>query len=202
MIVRRPDRTLFQTARLLLDYKHNVATLADRQKSRLRSLAPSRRQYTHTAPRRRLSCWSGFVYRGNTIREKRAKLKKWRASAKIFRNMPMGMYTVLSEDAGEGTLSGGQRQPSLITWAILSKPNIILLTKPPARWVTLAKRRTPQAGEISRQLASRCLIDQTPLFKPPGSVWSIAENRFRKEPILNPSISPPLLLSLPGDHSF
>ncbi|MEI7699942.1 MAG: NHLP bacteriocin export ABC transporter permease/ATPase subunit [Planctomycetia bacterium] len=38
--------------------------------------------------------------------------------------MPMGMYTVISD--GETTLSGGQRQRLLITQAIVSKPNIIL----------------------------------------------------------------------------
>jgi ABC-type bacteriocin/lantibiotic exporter with double-glycine peptidase domain len=40
-------------------------------------------------------------------------------------NMPMGMFTVLSE--GAGTLSGGQRQRIAIARALVSKPRIIFL---------------------------------------------------------------------------
>jgi ABC-type bacteriocin/lantibiotic exporter with double-glycine peptidase domain len=42
-----------------------------------------------------------------------------------IRAMPMGMFTMLSEDAS--TISGGQRQRLMIAWAIVSKPRILLL---------------------------------------------------------------------------
>ncbi|GKU26672.1 ATP-binding cassette domain-containing protein [Clostridium folliculivorans] len=42
-----------------------------------------------------------------------------------IRNMPMGMFTVISE--GDGSISGGQKQRILIARAIVSKPKILIL---------------------------------------------------------------------------
>ena len=54
----------------------------------------------------------------------------WRAAARAgidedIRQMPMGMYTMISE--GSGNISGGQRQRLLIARAIANSPSIILL---------------------------------------------------------------------------
>ena len=43
--------------------------------------------------------------------------------AEDIREMPMGMYTVISE--GAGTISGGQKQRILIARAIVKKPKIL-----------------------------------------------------------------------------
>jgi ATP-binding cassette subfamily C protein len=47
----------------------------------------------------------------------------WRVLTRDIQDMPMGMYTVVSE--GGTTLSGGQRQRLLIARAIVNRPRII-----------------------------------------------------------------------------
>lgn len=54
----------------------------------------------------------------------------WRAAeiaeiADDIRNMPMGMFTMISE--GDGSISGGQKQRILIARAIISQPKILIL---------------------------------------------------------------------------
>lgn len=72
---------------------------------------------------------SGDIY-SNIVGSKRLTVKDAEEAARMagldedIRQMPMGMYTVISE--GGGTFSGGQRQRLLIARAVVSKPRIIL----------------------------------------------------------------------------
>ncbi|MBI6030482.1 ATP-binding cassette domain-containing protein [Clostridium perfringens] len=73
----------------------------------------------------------GSIFENITFFEPELTIKDaWEAAeiagiADDIRNMPMGMFTVISE--GNGSISGGQKQRILIARAIVSKPQILIL---------------------------------------------------------------------------
>ena len=74
--------------------------------------------------------FSGNIYSNIVISAPRLSQKEaWEAAelagmADDIRNMPMGMYTLISE--GQGGVSGGQRQRLMIARAIAPKPKILM----------------------------------------------------------------------------
>ena len=74
--------------------------------------------------------FSGDIYSNIVINNPRLTLDQaWEAAemagfADDIRNMPMGMFTILSE--GQGGISGGQKQRLLIARAIAPKPRILM----------------------------------------------------------------------------
>lgn len=71
----------------------------------------------------------------------------WRAAeladiAEDIRQMPMGMYTLISENGG---ISGGQKQRLLIARAIASKPRILMLDEATSALDSIAQKRVSDA---------------------------------------------------------
>jgi len=62
-----------------------------------------------------------------------------------IREMPMGMYTVITE--GESTLSGGQKQRLLIARAIVSKPKILFLDEATSALDNVTQAKVAQSLE-------------------------------------------------------
>ena len=60
-----------------------------------------------------------------------------------IREMPMGMYTMISE--GQGGISGGQRQRLLIARAIAQKPNILMLDEATSALDNLTQKHISEA---------------------------------------------------------
>lgn len=71
-----------------------------------------------------------------------------------IQEMPMGVYTVVSE--GECTLSGGQRQRLLITRAIVSKPNILLFDEATSALDNISQAKV--AESLERLKATRIVV--------------------------------------------
>ncbi len=65
-----------------------------------------------------------------------------------IREMPMGMYTQISE--GSGGISGGQRQRIMIARAIVSKPRILLLDEATSALDNVTQKQISQALESLR----------------------------------------------------
>ncbi|MBR1444251.1 MAG: ATP-binding cassette domain-containing protein [Firmicutes bacterium] len=65
--------------------------------------------------------------------------------AEDIRNMPMGMYTVISE--GSGGISGGQKQRLMIARAIISKPKILLLDEATSALDNISQKMVADALE-------------------------------------------------------
>jgi ABC-type bacteriocin/lantibiotic exporter with double-glycine peptidase domain len=72
----------------------------------------------------------------------------WKAAeaagiADDIRQMPMGMYTVISE--GHGGLSGGQKQRLMIARAIAAKPSVLLLDEATSALDNISQKKVTEA---------------------------------------------------------
>lgn len=91
----------------------------------------------------------GDIYSNIAILAPRLTVEEaWEAAetagiAEDIREMPMGMYTVVSE--GQGGISGGQRQRLLIARAIAPKPRILMLDEATSALDNLTQKRVSEA---------------------------------------------------------
>ncbi len=74
--------------------------------------------------------------------------------AEDIRNMPMGMYTMISE--GSGGISGGQRQRLMIARAIAAKPRILLFDEATSALDNLTQKNV--AESLSKLKCTRIVI--------------------------------------------
>ncbi len=73
---------------------------------------------------------------------------------KEIKNMPMGMFTVISE--GQGGISGGQRQRLLIARAVAPKPKILMLDEATSALDNLTQKKVSEA--LGRMKCTRIVI--------------------------------------------
>ena len=71
-----------------------------------------------------------------------------------IRNMPMGMYTLISE--GQGGISGGQRQRLLIARAVAPKPGILMMDEATSALDNLTQKHVSEA--LDRMNCTRIVI--------------------------------------------
>ena len=74
--------------------------------------------------------------------------------AEDIRNMPMGMFTVISE--GQGGISGGQKQRLLIARAIAPKPKILILDEATSALDNITQKKISEA--LDRLKCTRIVI--------------------------------------------
>ena len=60
-----------------------------------------------------------------------------------IREMPMGMYTMISE--GAGGISGGQKQRLMIARAIVSKPNLLIFDEATSALDNITQKKVSQS---------------------------------------------------------
>ena len=71
-----------------------------------------------------------------------------------IRNMPMGMFTLISE--GQGGISGGQRQRILIARAVAPKPKILMFDEATSALDNLTQRKVSEA--LDKMKCTRIVI--------------------------------------------
>ncbi len=74
--------------------------------------------------------------------------------AEDIRQMPMGMYTILSEDAG--SISGGQRQRLMIARAVAGKPRILMLDEATSALDNITQKKV--SGSLGSLKCTRIVI--------------------------------------------
>ena len=95
--------------------------------------------------------FTGDIYSNIVINNPRLTLEDaWEAAemagfADDIRNMPMGMFTLVSE--GQGGISGGQRQRLLIARAIAPKPRILMFDEATSALDNITQKKVSEALE-------------------------------------------------------
>ena len=93
--------------------------------------------------------FSGDIYSNITISAPRLTMDEaWEAAelagiAEDIRNMPMGMFTMISE--GSGGISGGQRQRLMIARAVAPKPRILMLDEATSALDNLTQKKVSES---------------------------------------------------------
>ena len=95
--------------------------------------------------------FTGDLYSNIVINNPRLTLNEaWEAAemaglAEDIRNMPMGMFTVVSE--GQGGISGGQKQRLLIARAVAPKPKILMFDEATSALDNITQKKVSEALE-------------------------------------------------------
>lgn len=104
--------------------------------------------------------FSGDIYSNITISAPRLTMDEaWEAAelagiAEDIRNMPMGMFTMISE--GSGGISGGQRQRLMIARAVAPKPRILMLDEATSALDNLTQKKVSES--LDRLKCTRIVI--------------------------------------------